>query len=374
MRILFISPFMHRLRRGIERFTVDLAGELTDSGAEVHILAWQDSNNIQWSTAHPAIQWHQLLLTRYFQGFSAGLLYPWFIRQIKPDVLIMSFLWHGEDIALRFMRSSIQTTLVLNYPAAQVRSRYKSMQRKELIDRIDNVVAVSQFVADGAKPYIGNVTAVIPNGVYTDHFRPNSDKTSARQFLKLPKAAHIIGTVAAFEKRKGIQHMIAALPEVLTALPNTHYVVAGDGPERDIMQSQIAALNLEGNVHLLGNIEDVRLVYDSIDMLAFLTTGEACPIALLEAMSSGLPLLLAKQPPLNEFADEYGAIFVNENDSAEVARQTISLLEDQVTRNTMGVYNRRVAVDKYDWSIISKQYLALFTTGPVNYVHLNDTA
>lgn len=365
---------MHRLRRGIERFTVDLASEMATFGIEVHILTWCDPKNLQWPTAHPTIEWHQLPLTRYYQRFCAGFLYPRYIKKIKPDAILLSFLWHGEDKALHKIDPSIRTLFVLHSPATQISVRYEYVQQRQLVENVDQVVAVSNYVADSAYPYIGEVTAIIPNGVYTDYFRPNNDKSNARQSLNLPPKAKIIATVAALEERKGIQHLIAALPQVLKTHPDTHYLVAGEGSLREMLEAQIEAMQLSDNVHLLGNVADVRIVYDSADLFAFLSKGEAQGIAMIEAMASGLPLLLANQPPLDEFADHNGAIFVDETNSAEVACQTISLLNDQATRDAMGVHNRRVAVGKYDWSKVSKQYLALFETDTTNHVFANDAA
>ena len=365
MRIGFISPFLFRYRRGIERLTIELANALAVQGAEIHLITWRENRLWPWGELKKGVFLHALSLPRYFAAQSAGVLYAVLLQKLKLDVVNLFFTWHGEELALRlnpFLKSTI--VLGLHYPAEQVPHAYQKFHKSWILKRAKELVAVSHYVADGARNQLGRTPVVIYNGVNLEQFYPADRKTEARKKLNLPLDSFILGTAATLEMRKGIQKVFAALPETRKRYPNLIYVVAGgDGPitDKQKLMGQVKHLELEGCVRFLGVLDDLITFYHAIDLFMFLPTGEAFPLALLEAMACGLPVIAAKKRPLEECVSPEGAVFVNDADVNEVAQAISELISNPAKRAQMGQENRRRAEKNFAWSTTADQYMNLFT-------------
>ena len=75
------------------------------------------------------------------------------------------------------------------------------------------------------------------------------------------------------------------------AVPDAHFVFAGDGPQTDNLKAQIACLGVAGRVHLLGLRRDVANVLAGLDLFVLPTREEALGTAYIEAMAMGLPIV-----------------------------------------------------------------------------------
>lgn len=353
---------MFSLLRGIERFTIELARALAKQGVKVHIITWKNSRDWPWGTVPANIVLHALPLPRYFAAFWAGISYPFILQKIKPDILNLNYTWHGEEIAVNFFSKYLATNLILHSPAELISNRYLRIQKSQIDKKIKQVVAVSNYVAQGAKKYIGSLPIVIPNGVDTNIFRPSQCKNESRQRLKISIEAPVLVSVAALEERKGIHKVLTALVPVVREFPNLIYCVAGDGVEKNKLTMLAKELGLSQNTRFLGPVQDTLLVYHAADLFLFLSRGEAFGIALAEAMSCGLPIVAANCPPFDEVANPDGTSFVDDQNPQQISETILSLLREPVRREQMGKENRRYAEDHYDWDKIAAQYLQLFVS------------
>lgn len=366
MRIVIISPFLLREMRGIERWTVELARALAteDPESRIDLIGWRGAHPWPWGEMPSNVIFHRLLLPRYFQDFFAGIAYAVLLCRLKPDVVLLSFTWHGEELALRlspFFNGKI--VLILHYPAAQVPHRYLQLRRSRAARRAAHVIVQTALVAEDAARELGRAAQVIPNGVDASRFAPSADRERSRAALGIPPRAMVLATTAALEKRKGIHLAIASLPALVARHPDLIFLVAGDGPERERLGRQIDDAGLSGHVRLLGAREDVVGVYHAADVFLFLSRGESFGLSLIEAMACGLPVVAAKQRPYDEILPEAGGILVDENDSAAVAAAIDGLLSDPTRRAAMGEENRRNAVERFSWKAAAAGYRAVFLAG-----------
>lgn len=361
MRVAFISPFLFRCLRGIERFTVSLANALAEKGVEVHLITWREKSSWPWGNTHERVSVHALPLPRYFRPFWAGLAYVPLLLQLRADIVFLFFTWHGEEIAFRLIpTASWKTILALHYPAEEVPYRYSTLQRSVIPKIANQIVASSHYVADGVRQWLGRSPAMIHNGVDLNRFHPTDSKTDAKKKLNLPAESLVLTTVAVFEERKGVGKVLAALPQVIQNFKNVTYLVAGDGPEKEKLLAQTNALGLEKHVRFLGTVRDSLPLYHATDLFVFLSRGEASPLALLEAMACGLPLIAAQRPPLEEYASRAGTTFVDDNDPIQIAQAILELASDSARRAQMGQTNRQRVEQNFGWDVVAEQYLKLF--------------
>jgi len=361
MRVAFLSPFLFRYLRGIERFTVDLANALAKQGVKVHLLTWWENRPWAWGNLQQGVFLHPLPLPRYFRALWAGPAYALMLARLRPDVVNLFFTWHGEEIAIRLLsHQSFCLNLNLHYPAEQVPHRYQILQSSRIVRLATRIIAVSNYVADGAREWLGRSVIVIHNGVDLAKFHPAPNKATAREQLGIPTNAPVLATVTALERRKGVHKVLMALPQVIQEFPGLVYLVAGDGPEKGRLMDLVKTLGLETHVYFLGAVTDPLPVYQAADVFMFLSKGEASPLALLEAMACGLPVIAAQRRPLEEFAAPLGTIFVNDTEPKQVAQAILELLHNPRQRTVMGQKNRQHTEEHFGWDVIAKRYLQLF--------------
>jgi glycosyltransferase involved in cell wall biosynthesis len=132
---------------------------------------------------------------------------------------------------------------------------------------------------------------VVPNGIDTEHFRPDEQARAARrrEWGVAPEQP-VIGTVGRLVAAKGHGVLLQAAGEVLARLPEARFVVVGDGPAavRDPLKADAARLGLDGRVLWLGHRADTADVYPGFDVFCLPSLSEAFPNVVGEAMACGL--------------------------------------------------------------------------------------
>lgn len=133
---------------------------------------------------------------------------------------------------------------------------------------------------------------VIPNGVDADRFRPNhATRQWLRSELRIPSDSLLVGIVAALRDEKNHGQFVEAAREVQRRHPQAHFVIVGDGPEREAIEAKIASLQLGAHFHLLGSRSDTEHLLAGMDVFCLTSRNEANPVSILEALSCGIPVV-----------------------------------------------------------------------------------
>jgi glycosyltransferase involved in cell wall biosynthesis len=219
----------------------------------------------------------------------------------------------------------------------------------------DHVVAVSRFVADylvSAGVPQQQVSAV-PSGVDLSRYVADPGAAGLRAELGIPADSLLVGTVAILRRKKGHAELLEAVPQVLARFPNAHFVFAGDGAQKENLETRIAELGLGGHVHLLGLRRDVVNVLHSLDLFVLPTHQEALGTAFMEAGAMGLPTVATRVDGVPEVvADGVTGLLVPVNDSPAIARAIIELLADPARRQAMGTAARMRIQERYSREVM----------------------
>jgi glycosyltransferase involved in cell wall biosynthesis len=167
-------------------------------------------------------------------------------------------------------------------------SRRHELMVRLIADRIDLVIAVTPAQCDGwrKRGYPAERVVVVPNGVEA-HDVPQS-KAAIRRVIGLSDD-HVVATVvASMRPEKCIPDVVTALLRVHRTRPELIGVIVGDGPDRP---SVVRAVGDTTAVRLLGHRDDVPRILKASDMLVLASRFEAVPMAILEAMAAGLPVI-----------------------------------------------------------------------------------
>lgn len=134
---------------------------------------------------------------------------------------------------------------------------------------------------------------VIPNAVDTRRFAFSEQvRREVRQELNLGDS-FVIGMVGRLSEEKNPGYGVELMPRLLEQLPDAVLVMAGNGPEEEKLRLRIQELGLEKQVRLLGRRADVDRLYQAFDIYLLPSFTEGFPVAAVEAMASGLPVLLS---------------------------------------------------------------------------------
>jgi glycosyltransferase involved in cell wall biosynthesis len=178
----------------------------------------------------------------------------------------------------------------------------------------------------------------IPTGIDTTRFIPvdAAGRGAARRHLNLPDATLLVGIVATLRSWKGHADLIAAF--AAAALPDARLVIVGDGPQRENLQTQIAAAGLGDRVLLAGQQTDVLPWLQALDIFALPSyANEGVPQALLQAMLVGLPCITTTIGAIPEIAlAQRTAVVVPPRDVAALAQALGQLAADPERRAALG--------------------------------------
>ncbi|ANH40214.1 Mannosylfructose-phosphate synthase [Nocardioides dokdonensis FR1436] len=199
------------------------------------------------------------------------------------------------------------------------------------------VVSPSAAVAAYAVEHVGLAPArvhVVPNGVDAERFRPS---TSGPGQGVEPREL-VVAWIGSLEPVKGLDLLVDALGRA----EGVRVLLAGDGPSREHLARRVAAAGLRDRVELLGHVGDPERVLARADALLLTSLAESCPMVLLQAMASGLPVVATSVGGVPELLrHEREALLVPAGDPDAVATALSRLRDDPALRRALGAAARQ---------------------------------
>jgi glycosyltransferase involved in cell wall biosynthesis len=184
---------------------------------------------------------------------------------------------------------------------------------------------------------------VILNGVDGERLAAHAlERGEARVQLGLPPVAPVIGTAARFDPVKHLDLLV----HTLATVPAATLVLIGDGPEAGALRALAARLGVAGRVHFVGAIPEAALLFRAFDVFAAVSRKEGLPLAVIEAMALGLPVVATDIAAHREVLGP-GASLV-EGTEAALAKRLEALLADVALRARLGAENRTRAQREFD--------------------------
>jgi len=225
------------------------------------------------------------------------------------------------------------------------------------------VIALTAAEADQVRQMgIRSRIEVIPNGVDPEDFAGALSREELEaQFPGLGPEPYLLFLGRVHEK-KGLPLALAALAQLPAKLAGTRLVVAGPGEERYLqhLQKIAADLGLGGRVRFLGPVNGAAKagLLQEADLFILTSRSEGLPIAVLEAMACGTPVLISPFCHLPEVAAA-GAGMEAGLEPEEIARALAEILADSAARRQMGEAGRRLVAEKFTWPRVGQLTAAL---------------
>jgi glycosyltransferase involved in cell wall biosynthesis len=165
--------------------------------------------------------------------------------------------------------------------------------------------------------------------------------------------------------KKGLVHLLDAMPAVLAQRPTTTLTIAGFGPEEGALKAQANRLGIAANVKFLGAMaqSELPVLYRraSLFVAPFIRDDsgnqEGLPVVLMEAIGCGCPVLVGEVAGIEDLLGEARAdVCVKPGDSAALASAIVGVLDDPEQARMRAVEIRQAAADRIDWQNIADGY------------------
>lgn len=227
----------------------------------------------------------------------------------------------------------------------------------------DVLITINREDYERAKKFKASKVVYVPGvGIDVEKFAPVPGlRESKRAELGLAEGDFALLSVGELSVRKNHRVVVEAMGELKRrgCLGSLRYLVCGDGPLAGELADLTESLGVGGRVELLGYRDDVSEIMRACDAFAFPSRQEGLPVALMEAMASGLPCVCSPIRGNLDIVEDGVTGLVAESDPAAIADTLESLMVDIGMRERLGTAAMD-AVKRYDLTDVEKKMLCVY--------------
>ncbi len=203
--------------------------------------------------------------------------------------------------------------------------------------------------------------------------QPAAESLAAAAFRlkhRIPREGPVILFVGRITHKKGLHHLIDALPRVRERFPETLLVIGGDR-EQDVdyvraLDRQISALGLVDAIRWVGFLDEVgkRSAFVSCRLFAHPSYSEGMALAILEAMAAGLPTVVTPGCYMSA-AVRAGALTESAQDAGSLAEAITALFADEAAAARLGAAGRAYVEKFHTWDAVATRLGRIYREDPV---------
>lgn len=289
----------------------------------------------------------------------------WALKRINPDVIHIQSL--GIGIPGVFAGKMLRKPYIVWGRGSEIYLpwRFKGVISKLVLSNAAIVIALTEDMKMEMAKVCNQDIIVIPNGIEPDSFQRLTRK-EARDSLQIEGPGKIILFVGKLDPIKGVKYLIQAMAIIGQKETDTRLLLVGDGEQRDELKSLVAKLHLESQITFVGKVpnEKVPAYMATSDLFVLPSLSEGFPMAIIEAMASGLPIVTTRVRGLPEIVkDGQNGFVVEPEKPEEIAEKILLLLGDGKLREGISRNNKEKAKN-HSWVTIAKRleevYLSCF--------------
>ncbi len=357
-----------RVAGGVQAVSARLVAELcTVPDLELHVIHCHSDivkSRVVWDgavTVHYLAQTRQRIIPNMVTGVARIAAE---LRRIAPDIVNA----HGPSFAVAALQAGFRPIWTIHGVLAQEAGLYAGLfhrlsfalarwYERQALRQVDAITAVSPFVVEA---YQGRSQAscawhVIENPAPSDLF----------VLLRQPVAGRVLMPASLIPLKDPLT-LVRAAADLRVRVPDLRVHLAGswtDAAYVSQVQDEIARLRLEDTVSMLGALDDAALreEYSQAAVVVLPSRQEVAPMAVIEAMAGGIPVVASSVGGLPFLVDDGSTgRLVPPGEPAALARALAEVLTQPDTACRMGDAGRAVARRRFDPARIAAQYLALY--------------
>jgi glycosyltransferase involved in cell wall biosynthesis len=217
------------------------------------------------------------------------------------------------------------------------------------------VIAVSEATRDFHRRFNlcpSRRLSVIHCFVDTDRYRPQPEEVrrAVREEFAVAPDEPLLGIIGNVCKRKGLVHLVESLPALRLGFPEVRVLVGGieDSPYAELARQTARKLGVADRLIWADQRRDIDRLYSSLDLLVVPSLEEQIPIAMLEAMACGLPIVATDVGGIPEcITDGVEGLLVPPANPASLALAISKLLENGQLREQLAQAGRRRIAEQF---------------------------
>lgn len=225
-----------------------------------------------------------------------------------------------------------------------------------------SVIGVGPSVAEANAGILGGrALEIVPNAVMPVPPLPPDEREAMRVALCGRADRPLLIAVGRLWPQKAYPTLIEAMAKLVPAYPDLALVIAGGGELYDALAAHIDRLNLRENVYLLGPRDDVPRLLGASDLFVLPSDFEGLPVAMLEAMSAGLPVVATQVGDIpGVITDEVGLLVPRQRPDL-LAEALDTMLSDPERRLAYGRAGQALIAERYTPETWYERLMSIYT-------------
>ncbi len=375
MKVLFVNALFHPFSGGVEKHLLEISKFLALRGVEVHVLTGRLKGTEAEETINGVFV-HRIPCTEFkFPGIYPPpmVVAPNAYSEVRKldkkhdfDIIHLQDRWFTDfSIAASYAKTAGKPLVITLHNARTVGiaphytfigGLFDIAVGRQVLAMADKIVSVSKWaISDLGKMGLSPKRFVyIPNGIDTHELKP----ASGGDFKKRHGLGN--GPMALFVGRliiqKGLEYLLQSWKHVSKANPRARLVIIGRGIEEPKLKKLAAKLGITGSVYFPGYVsdKDLRAALHASDVFVLSSLWEVLPVAILEAMAAGKPIVCTDVGGNSELVKNgKNGFLVPKREPKPFARALIKVLSNPAMAKRMGRESRRRAVNEFDWRIVA---------------------
>jgi glycosyltransferase involved in cell wall biosynthesis len=312
--------------RGGQRQVLLLARELARAGLQDQVVVTGAATELGFRLKREGVRVRE---TRWQSGLDPRVLLP-LLREVRAGAALL----HAHDAHALTLAGLVARPTGI--PLIVTRRVDFHLRRPGFWRRAARVIAISSAVADvliddGIDPVR---VQVVHSGIDLDAAR-QAEPLGLRERLGLPAEATIACTVGALVPHKDHATLLHAARLLVGGFPALHWVIAGDGELRPVLEWLAGELGLAGRVHFLGHVSHPLGVIAEADVYVMSSREEGLGTSVLDAMARGIPVASTSAGGLPEMLHAGGGILVPPRNPEALAAAVRRILCDPDLRRRL---------------------------------------
>lgn len=242
---------------------------------------------------------------------------------------------------------------------------YLALIERRLVNHAAAILCTTNLEREQLKQWGFSPNVIVaPNGIDGRAYEHLPERGALRGALGIRSGASLSLFVGRLHRMKRLDLVVEAFARVVATGADAHLVIVGPGGDSvgRALTGQVAERGLGGRVHLMGLLTGRELLqaYSDADMLVLLSHRENFGMVVVEAMASGLPVLLTEEVGLAQEVTEAGAGYCVKGEPGVVAAQWARMLDTPAERRAMGRRGKTMVQERFDSAVVAKRMIAMF--------------
>ena len=206
---------------------------------------------------------------------------------------------------------------------------------------------------------------VIDNGIDTEatfNIKDYNEKQLRRE-LGLREDSILVGSLGRLTEQKDYGTLILSAVEVLKKTNNCEFFIAGEGLLKDALLQLVREHGVDDSFHFVGYREDIGSLLKLMDIFVLSSLSEGLPMAMLEAMAAGLPIVVTRVGGIPQVViNNQNGQLVDKDNPQQLAEALLALVKSKEKRSLTGNNARKTILAKYSMHQMTQKHIELYNS------------